>query len=132
MSTQSILVSISIAWSSVFLAAIIKIKTQYATSEHMAMSVIKRIAMWILAGTIGIAQLFLLWWLVEQFVADSPVSTHRLLLIILAMFSIFFTIFFIVIDRVYGGPLAIVAGVMRVLVEDLAKRASKVIKKDDA
>ena len=132
MSITTILVMISVSWSSVFLAAIIRIKTQYATSEHMAMGVIKRIAIWIFSGTVGIAQLFLVWWLVEQFVTDSPVTTHRLLLILLAMFSIFFTMFFIVIDRVYGGPLATVAGVMRVLVEDLAKRASKQITKPDA
>ena len=132
MSITSILVSISIAWSSVFLAAIIKVKTKYATSEHMAMAFIKKMAIWILSGTVAIAQLFLVWWLVAQFVTDSPVSSHRLLLILLAMFSVFFTIFFIIIDRVFGGPLAEVAGVMRVLVEDLAKRVSKNITKPDA
>ena len=65
----------------------------------------------------AIAQLFLIWWLAEQFITDSPVTTHRLLLILLAMFSVFFSIFFIVIDRVYGRPLAQISRMIQMFIE---------------
>jgi hypothetical protein len=96
---------ISVSWSSVFIAAIISVKVKYSTTEHMAMAFIKKMALWIAGGTVVVAQLFLVWWLAEQFVTDSPVSSHRLLLILLAMFSVFFTIFFILIDHLFGGAI---------------------------
>ena len=117
MSIQTILVMISVSWSSVFIAAIISVKVKYSTTEHMAMAFIKKMALWILGGTVAIAQLFLIWWLAEQFITDSPVTTHRLLLILLAMFSVFFSIFFIVIDRVYGRPLAQISRMIQMFIE---------------
>lgn len=130
MTIQTLLAMIAVSWSSVFLAAFMQTKIKYAVSEHQAMAFIRRTAIWILLGTFAIAQLYLAWWLWTELSVDKPVTTHRLAWILLSSFSIFFTAIFIVFDKVFGGPLAEVAGVMRVLVEDIAKRASK--KKDDA
>ncbi len=131
MNKWTILAMVSVSWSSVFLAAFMQAKVKYATSEHQAMQFIKRTAIWVLLGTFAIAQLYLAWWLWTELSVDKPVTTHRLAWILLSSFSIFFTFIFIVIDKVYGGPLAEVAGVMRVLVEDFARKASQSLKKKD-
>ena len=91
MSTHEILIPFAVLVGSAALVSWINIKIKFAPTEAQAKKDIRRIFLIIFGVLQWVAFAYLLWWIIKQFMADTPITTRNLMWILLAAFGLFHT-----------------------------------------